>query len=153
MTATTRSTECRAPMPPLMLAFELGSTKWVLGFTAAPAQRPRVRTSAAGDLPALEKEIQLGKARFGLPREAPVRSCYEAGRDGFWLHRWLSAHAVENVVVDSASIEVNRRARRAKTDRLDVGKVLALLLRWLGGERRSGVWCTCPRRRPKRSDS
>ena len=123
-----------------MLAFELGSTKWVLGFTTAPAQRPRLRRIAAGDLTALEKEIQLAKVRFGLPREAPVRSCYEAGRDGFWLHRWLITRdvPVENVVVDSSSIEVNRRARRAKTDRLDVGKLLALLLRWLGGERK--VW-------------
>ena len=63
---------------------------------------------------------------------------YEAGRAGFWLHRWLIAHGVENVVVDSSSIEVNRRARRAKTDRLDVGKLLALLLRWCGGERTVG---------------
>jgi transposase len=138
MTATTRSTECSAPGATLMLAFELGSTKWTFGFTTAPAQRPRVRTMSAGDLPALEKEIQLAKMRFGLPVTAPVRSCYEAGRDGFWLHRWLIAHDVENVVVDSSSIEVNRRARRAKTDRLDVGKLLALLLRWLGGERK--VW-------------
>ena len=138
MTATTRSTECSAPGASLMLAFELGSTKWVLGFTTAPAQRPRVRTIAAGDLPGLTKEILLAKARFGVPLDAPVRSCYEAGRDGFWLHRWLIAQAVENVVVDSSSIEVNRRARRAKTDRLDVGKLLALLLRWLGGERK--VW-------------
>jgi len=140
MTATTRSAECSAPGAPLMLAFELGSTKWVLGFTTAPAQRPRLRRIAAGDLTALEKEIQLAKVRFGLPREAPVRSCYEAGRDGFWLHRWLITRdvPVENVVVDSSSIEVNRRARRAKTDRLDVGKLLALLLRWLGGERK--VW-------------
>ena len=138
MTATTRSTECSAPGAPLMLAFELGSTKWVLGFTTAPAQRPRIRTMAAGDLPALEKEILLAKARFGLPLDAPVRSCYEAGRDGFWLHRWLIARDVENVVVDSSSIEVNRRARRAKTDRLDVGRLLALLVRWLGGERK--VW-------------
>ena len=69
-----------------------------------------------------------------------MRSCDEAGRDGFWLHRWLITRdvPVENVVVDSSSIEVNRRARRAKTDRLDVGKLLALLLRWLGGERK--VW-------------
>lgn len=138
MTATTRSAECSAPSAPLMLAFELGSTKWTLGFTTAPAQRPRVRTMPAGDLPGLVKEIQLAKVRFGLPLDAPVRSCYEAGRDGFWLHRWLIARDVENVVVDSSSIEVNRRARRAKTDRLDVGKLLALLLRWLGGERK--VW-------------
>jgi len=73
-----------------------------------------------------------------LPLGAPVRSCYEAGRDGFWLHWWLLAHEVENVVVDSSSIEVNRRARRAKTDRLDVSKLLALRLRWHGGERK--VW-------------
>jgi transposase len=138
MTATTRSTECSASGATLMLAFELGSTKWTLGFTTAPAQRPRVRTMTAGDLPTLVREIQLAKARFRLPLDAPVRSCYEAGRDGFWLHRWLIAQAVENVVVDSSSIEVNRRARRAKTDRLDVGKLLALLLRWLGGERK--VW-------------
>ena len=138
MTTTTRSAECNAPGTTLMLAFDLGSTKWTLGFTTAPAQRPRIRTMPAGDLGTLVKEIQLAKARFGLPFGAPVRSCYEAGRDGFWLHRWLLAHEVENVVVDSSSIEVNRRARRAKTDRLDVSKLLALLLRWAGGERK--VW-------------
>ena len=88
MTAMTRSAECNAPGTPLMLAFDLGSTKWTLGFTTAPAQRPRLRTIAAGDLTALEHEIQLAKVRFGLPREAPVRSCDEAGRDGFWLHPW-----------------------------------------------------------------
>ena len=64
-------------------------------------------------------------------------SCYEAGRDGFWLHRWLLDHGVANVVVDSSSIEVNRKARRAKTDRLDVRKLLALLLRWTAGERKA----------------
>lgn len=76
--------------------------------------------------------------RFGLSRQASVRSCYEAGRYGFWLHRWLVAHGVGNLVVDSSSIEGNRWARRAKTDRLDVGKLLSLLLRWAGGEPR--VW-------------
>ena len=138
MTVTTRSTEGSAAGGTLMLAFELGSTKWVLGFTTARAERARVRTMTAGDLAVLEKEIHLAKMRFGLPLEAPVRSCYEAGRDGFWLHRWLIARGVENVVVDSSSIEVNRRARRAKTDRLDVAKLLALLVRWLEGERK--VW-------------
>ena len=55
-----------------------------------------------------------------------VRSCYEAGRDGFWLRRWLLEQGIDNMVVDSASIEVNRRARRAKTDRLDWGDAPAL---------------------------
>ena len=120
MTATTRMTECSVSAATLYLAFELGSTKWTLGFTPAPAQRPRVRTIAAGDLRALEQELSAAKARFGLALETPVRSCYEAGRDGFWLHRWLLDQGVANVVVDSSSIEVNRKARRAKTDRLDV---------------------------------
>ena len=64
-----------------------------------------------------------------------MHSCYEAGRDGWWLHRWLREQGIDNIVVDSASIEVNRRARRAKTDRLDGDKLLALLLRYHAGER------------------
>ena len=95
------------------------------------------RAIAAGDLSALGREIAAAKARFGLTPGTRVRSCYEAGRDGFWLHRWLVAAGVDNVVVDSSSIEVNRRARRAKTDRLDAGKLLQLLMRWAGGERRA----------------
>ncbi len=138
MTETTRVAECTAPVATLYLAFELGSTQWTLGFTTSCAQRPRLRRIAAGDVAALQKELLTAKARLGVPLDAPVRSCYEAGRDGFWLHRWLLAHRIDNVVVDSSSIEVNRRARHAKTDRLDVGKLLALLLRWAQGERK--VW-------------
>src|SRR5688500_18282912 len=108
MTATPRRTECIADAT-LYMAFELGSTKWMLGFTTAPAQRPRIRAIAAGDLGALEREVIAAKVRFGLPVETPVRSCYEAGRDGFWVHRWLEAHGTVNVVVDSSSIEVNRK--------------------------------------------
>jgi transposase len=69
---------------------------------------------------------------------APVVSCYEAGRDGFWLHCFLVAQGITNHVVDSASIEVTRRGRRAKTDRLDLGKLLAQLVRYAAGERK--VW-------------
>jgi transposase len=82
-------------------------------------ENPRLRSMPARDLPRLEEEIAKAKKRFHLPADAPVRSCYEAGRDGFWLHRHLVANGVDNGVVDSASIEVNRRQRRAKTDRLD----------------------------------
>jgi len=92
----------------------------------------------AGDTAALLECIAKAKARCGLALGARVHSCYEAGRDGFWLHRWLIEHGIDNIVVDSSSIEVNRRARRAKTDRLDGDKLLAMLLRYAGGERR--VW-------------
>jgi len=137
MTETTRSTESTAPIARLCLALELGSTKWTLAFATAPAQRPRLRQIAAGDLAAMTREIVAAKLRFALVPDAPVRSCYEAGRDAFWVHRWLVAAGVHNVVVEASSIEVNRRARRAKTDRLDATKLLALLMRSASGER---VW-------------
>jgi transposase len=122
----------------LYLAFELGEREWKLAFTIGMGQKPRLRSMPARDLPRLQQEIAKAKQRFRLPADAPVHSCYEAGRDGFWLHRHLLASGVDNGVVDSASIEVNRRQRRAKTDRLDAGKLLNLLLRYHGGERK--VW-------------
>lgn len=138
MTETTREMECSAAAATLFVAFELGSTKWVLAMsTPTTSQRPRLRQIAAGDLGALTRELLTAKARFGLSLEAPVRSCYEAGRDGFWLHRWLGAQGIGNVVVDSSSIEVNRRARQAKTDRLDAVRLLTLLQRWAHGETRA----------------
>jgi transposase len=122
----------------LYLALELGSTKWTLAFTISAAQAPRLRSITAGDLAALAREIERARERFGLTGSVALISCYEAGRDGFWLHRWLVAYGHRNVVVDSSSIEVNRRARRAKSDRLDATKLLHLLMRWAQGERK--VW-------------
>jgi transposase len=69
------------------------------------------------------------KERFGLSPETPVVSCYEAGRDGFWLHRCLLSLGVANEVVDSSSMEIDRRQRRAKTGRLDVNTLLKMLIR------------------------
>ena len=126
------------PVPTLSLAFDLGNREWTLGFTTGFGQSPRERTIDARDLPTLATEIAEAKRRFALPASARVRSCYEAGRDGFWLHRALTQQGVDNLVVDSASIEVNRRARRAKSDHLDVRKLLTMLLRYDAGERR--VW-------------
>ena len=122
----------------LYLAFELGRAQWKLGFTTGMGQRPRERTVSAGDLDALETEIDRARRRFGLPLDVQVMSCYEAGRDGFWLHRFLEAVGHRNHVVDSSSIEVNRRARRAKTDSLDLAGLLRLLIRYDAGERK--VW-------------
>jgi len=87
---------------------------------------------------ALLEQIKAAKKRFGLPEDAAVLCCYEAGRDGFWLHHFLLAHGVQNQVVDSSSIEVNRRQRRAKSDRLDAVKLVQMLIRWYNGERK--VW-------------
>jgi len=111
---------------------------WKLGLTTGAAQRPRERPVPAGDCQTVLEEIRRAKSRFGLPAEARVVSCYAAGRDGFWLHRFLFSQGVENIVVDSASLEVNRRYRRAKTDRLDVHKLLTMRLRHVAGEKQ--VW-------------
>jgi transposase len=135
---TPRMTQDSLSQATLYLAFELGKNTWKLGFTIGMAHQPRERTIPAGALETLQQEITRAKQRFGLPEDAYVVSCYEAGRDGFWLHRYLVAHGVTNHVIDSASIEVNRRQRRAKTDRLDVHKLLTMLLRHMAGERK--VW-------------
>jgi transposase len=92
----------------------------------------------AGAVSGLARQIARAKHRFGLSAEAPVISYYEAGRDGFWLRRYQLAHRISNNVVDSSSIEVDRRARRAKSDRLDLGGLLSLLARYVQGDRR--VW-------------
>lgn len=133
MSETTRGTEYSTEAG-LYLAFELGDGKWKLGFSIGLGQKPRRRTVDGRDLSALKREIRTAKERFRLPETAPVRSCYEAGREGFWLHRFLVTRGVENLVVDSSSIEVNRRAKRTKTDKLDVDKLLTMLIRYHLGE-------------------
>ena len=122
----------------LYLALELSEADWKLGFTIGLGQAPRLRTIKSRNLAGLKREIEQAKERFGLQKEVCVHSCYEAGRDGFWLHRYLESLGVNNRVVDSASIEVNRRFRRVKTDRLDVGKLLNMLVRYQQGE--TEVW-------------
>jgi transposase len=131
---TTRSTESMADQPTLLLAFDLGQRHWTLGFMTGTRQTPRTREIPARDMARVEREIAAAKHRWGLPAEARVVSCYEAGREGFWLHRWLVAHGVDSRVVDSSSIEVPRRARRAKSDKLDTGGLLRLLRRDVMGE-------------------
>ena len=122
----------------LFLAFKLGTKKWKLGFSTGLGQAPRIREMLAGDLGTLQEEIRLAKKRFGLPENARTLSCYEAGRDGFWLARYLAQAGIENLVVDSSSIEVNRRHRRAKTDRMDATKLVTMLIRYHSGDRK--VW-------------
>lgn len=119
----------------LYMALELSARRWQLAFGLGLATPSRRRTIPAGDDAALRREMVAAAERFGLPPATQVRSCYEAGRDGFWVHRLLARLGVTNVVVDSASIEVNRRSRRAKTDRLDAEALLRRLIRYWLGER------------------
>jgi transposase len=119
----------------LHLAFELSQNKWKLGFSEG--NRMRFKTIIARNLEQVQEEIEKAKVRFKLNDDVSIVSCYEAGRDGFWLHRYLLGCGIENVVVDSSSIEVDRRKRRAKTDRIDAGKLLQMLMRYHGGERLS----------------
>jgi transposase len=117
----------------LYVAFELGKKEWKLAMTSGFGVVPLLRSVAAGNLAAVLDAVRVGRTRFGLPADAGVVSCYEAGRDGFWVHRALTRAGFVNRVVDSASIEVNRRARRAKTDRIDALKLVAMLVRvWYG---------------------
>ena len=71
-------------------------------------------------------------------KRVEIVSCYEAGYDGFWLHRLLQAHGIRNCVIDPASLQVDRRARRSKTDRVDVERLLRSLMAYLRGEPK--VW-------------
>lgn len=118
----------------MFVAFELSAKRWRIGTTIGIGQKPRERSIDAGDLDGLVQELEEAKSRFGLPADARVVSCYEAGRDGFWLDRWLRKQKIENVVIDPASVHVDRRKRKAKTDRLDLGKLLRTLIRWYEGE-------------------
>ena len=120
----------------LYIAFELSNTKWKLAFS--DGSKDRQVTIEARDLFQLGNEINKARERFGLEEGVKIISCYEAGRDGFWLYRCLQSSGIETLVVDPASIEVNRRFRRVKTDRLDAGKLLSMLIRYQGGEKK--VW-------------
>jgi len=136
MNHATHATEGSVSAPVLYMALELSNRTWRLAFSDG-AKRRQVSVPAA-DLAKLSQAVAKAKERFGMPAWARVVSCYEAGRDGFWLHRHLLSLGIENEVVDAASIEVSRRLRHVKTDRLDGDRLLAKLIRHHAGER--GGW-------------
>jgi transposase len=134
----------------LFVSFELGWSRWRLAFASAIGQRAWQITIPARNVVALTDAIRKARQRLGLSEACPVFSCYEAGREGFWLHRLLQQMSVTNLVVDSSSIEVNRRARRAKTDRLDAEKLLSMLLRYHAGEKK--LWSVVQVPTPEQED-
>src|SRR6267143_3737463 len=119
-----------------LFAIELSKQSWVIGFITPLSAKISRRILSGGDWKGLLELIEEVRARVSREtgRAVDVISCYEAGYDGFWLHRLLEAHGVRNHVLDPASLLVNRRARRAKTDRIDVERMLRALGRYLRGE-------------------
>jgi transposase len=119
------------------LVFELSKAKWKLGITLPESQKMSRYTIDGGDLPALSGRLAAARSkaeRSGKP--VRIMSCFEAGLDGHWLHRWLTEQGVISYEVDPSSIEVSRRARRAKTDRIDLDKLMRAFLAYLRGEPR-----------------
>jgi transposase len=112
MQTMTRGNESSAATRYLLVSFELSQRWWRVGFTTGMGHRVRTRRIAAGALESVAEAIADAKKMFGLAADARVISCYEAGREGFWLHRYLTGRGATNYVVDSASIEVDRRALR-----------------------------------------
>src|SRR5712671_6564811 len=121
----------------VQIAIELSVSSWLIAARLPGAEKSRLHRIEGGDtagLLALFAELR-SRASAKLAGEANVACCFEAGRDGFWLHRLLTAHGVAAYVLEPTSILVSRRARRAKTDRLDAEGMLRVLVAWLGGDR------------------
>jgi transposase len=117
------------------VAFELSKSKWQLGLMLPGAEKMSRYRIEGGNLAELSRVLARARAKAEQPGK-PVRilSCYEAGLDGHWLHRWLTDNGIVNYEIDASSIEVNRRARRAKTDRIDLALLMRAFLAYLRGE-------------------
>jgi len=123
-----------------VLAIELSKKSWMVAVNTPLSDkisRHSLKPCDGKELLDLCERIRTRVARETKQR-VEIVSCYEAGYDGFWLHRLLEAHGIRNYVIDPASLQVDRRARRAKTDRVDVERLLRSLMAYLRGEPK--VW-------------
>ena len=123
-----------------LFAIELSKQNWVIGFITPLSAKISRRILSGGDWKALLDLIEEVRGRVSREtgRTVDVNSCYEAGYDGFWLHRLLEAHGIRNYVIDPASLQTDRRARQVKTDRIDTERLLRSLMAYLRGEPK--VW-------------
>jgi len=137
MAATVRSASSVSESV-LFVSLELAQRQWKLALSSGFGVAAIIRSVRAGDWGGVAVALAAARRHFQLPASGPVVSCYEAGRDGFWIHRALVARGIANRVVDSSSIDVKRRARRMKTDRIDAVKLVQMLVRVWAGE--AGVW-------------
>ncbi|MGH8677215.1 MAG: IS110 family transposase [Burkholderiales bacterium] len=133
--STTLMTVCTV----FAVAIELSGAKWIVASWGGGVRQPRQKTLAHEGLTqrftALLEELAQARIKLGAPESARVSVAYEAGQDGFWLERALREHGIESQVIHPASLKVDRRARRAKTDRLDARALVYALYRYLNGER------------------
>ena len=120
----------------LFVALELSRSTWLVALHSPVADKVSQHRIKGGDADGLLALIahRRRQAEERLSRPVRVASCFEAGYDGFWLHRWLCVLGVENHVLDAASVLVDRRALRAKTDRLDAASLLRTLMALERGE-------------------
>ena len=123
-----------------LLAIELSKKSWIIGVNTPLSDKISRYTLKPCDWKGLLELIARIRTRVAreLKKRVEVISCYEAGYDGFWLHRLLEARGVLNYVIDPASLQVDRRARRNKTDGIDVAQLLRSLMAYLRGEPK--VW-------------
>ena len=123
-----------------LLAIELSKKSWIVAITTALSDKISRYTLDGCDWKGLMELMERIRTRVAREVSRPVEmiSCYEAGYDGFWLHRLLEGQGVHSLVVDPASVQVDRRARRAKTDRIDAERLLRSLMAYLRGEPK--VW-------------
>ncbi len=120
----------------LYVAFELSKSTWLIGIVLSGERKMHEHPVSGGDTAAVLRVIskRRDQAEKKLGRPVAVVSCYEAGYDGFWLDRWLAEQGIANRVIDPSSIEMPRRARQAKTDRLDLKRLMRVQIRYEGGE-------------------
>ncbi|MGH6881297.1 MAG: IS110 family transposase [Hypericibacter sp.] len=119
----------------LIAVIEMGLKSWLVG-AILPGVDRRPLKKLDPDEESLLKLLDRWREEAARAGRPVARLCvaYEAGRDGFWLARWLGMHGIEAYVIHPTSIPVSREHRRAKTDRLDVDLLLRAFLGWLRGE-------------------
>ena len=121
----------------IFAALELSKNSWLLAIRVPGRDNPSLHPIKGGDAEGLIAKLDAARDRVAkVTGQAPtVTLCYEAGYDGFWLARFLEQRGIECLVMEPASLQVNRRARRVKTDRIDVESILHTLIAWCRGER------------------
>ena len=121
----------------LYAALELSKNSWLLAIQSPGRDNPSLHPIKGGDADGLVAKLDAARQRLAKVsgRVPKVILCYEAGYDGFWLARFLEPHGIDCRVMDPASLQVDRRARRVKTDRIDVENILHTLIAWCRGER------------------